>query len=220
MVHPTRLQRLLHATTTATTASPFKKQPPRLIVDTLSPTPSHLLNLSLSEQLPATYFPAYFNRDRADAIKPPAPAAAVAMPLGHHLVYFAPQKTPRSLMPDGAELEHFPGGPLTRRVWAGGRVEFADGWDSERDGYRLDGRVASCVETVGAPVARGASQVLVEVTRRYFFGDVDGRVGEIVAETEGAPRPLITETRTLAFLGDETRVGGKKLLRRGEFPPL
>ncbi len=127
-------------------------------------------------------------------------------------------------MSDGAEVEHFPGGPLTRRVWAGGNVEFADGWE---ESFRLDGRVASCVETVSLPVVRSAPQgapgmdrIIVDVTRQYFTDDVHAGLDEIVRKTDEAPKPVITETRTLAFLSDEARLGEARPPQRGVFNPF
>lgn len=107
---------------------------------------------------------------------------ALAMPLGHHLVYFPPQAPGSRLAPDGADRDHCPGAPFVRRLWAGGSVTFADGWEER---LRLDGRRAVCVESVEPPLLRagagataaddadvpglqGSSEkVLVDVVRRY-----------------------------------------------------
>lgn len=46
------------------------------------------------------------------------------LPIGHHLVYFPSQTRLSSLFPDGTDPLHSPGPPFTRRMWAGGNIEF------------------------------------------------------------------------------------------------
>lgn len=155
-------------------------QPPTLTFDTLSPTHSRLLTLSLAD-----YAPALFPRERR-------PAGAL-LPQGHHLVYFPLQLAPSRLMPDGTDPAHWPGAPFVRRMWAGGELLFKDGWDRD---LRLDGREAVCVEEVGEPVVKGAEgdeKVFVEVKRGYGLR-ADGR--EVV----------VKEMRRLVFMRE--RAGG------------
>lgn len=125
----------------------------------------------------------------------------LAMPLGHHLVYFPPQTPGSRLAADGADPDHSPGPPFVRRLWAGGSVTFADGWEAS---LRLDGRRAVCHETVGMPpltpasagVTRPADKVLVQVVRRYGpVAQSDGSAVELVRN-----HPVVTEVRNLVFL--------------------
>ncbi|KAH8895045.1 hypothetical protein GQ53DRAFT_839410 [Thozetella sp. PMI_491] len=193
-------------------------KPPKLILDSLSPTPSHLLNVSLSHQLPRPFFPAYFQPQHrvARTFRPPAPAQAVPMQTGHHLVYFPPQMDPLALMPDGTDPDHCPGPPFVRRMWAGGSVEFAPGWE---ESFRLDGRQVSCVETVGPPDLKlGASEadekLFVDVTRRYFVGDVENKLEEIAHQASSAPSPAISEVRRLVFLRADTPERERRAARK------
>lgn len=171
---------------------------PKTIYDFLSPTPSHLLNISLSDYLPPETYPPHFTT--RDLTLPSAePAAAAPMPQGHHLVYFPPQIPPSQLLPDGTDPDHSPGGPFVRRMWAGGSVRFADGWQEQ---LRLDGRRALCVESIGDVSftegrAPGAEKVFVDVWRRYgAVGQGDG--ARDVAAVQSSP--AIEEKRVLVFM--------------------
>ncbi|KAH6850099.1 HotDog domain-containing protein [Chaetomium sp. MPI-CAGE-AT-0009] len=176
------IQPLLHHTAAPYSSSPpsfnpetylhsarqkLTSQPPTLIPDTLSPTPSHLLTLSLADHVPALFPPDQLSQPLhpagPDHNHPP-------LPQGHHLVYFPLQLPPSRLMPDGTDPAHWPGPPFVRRMWAGGEVVFRPGWELA---LRLDGRRAVCVETVGEPVMKGApgdEKVFVEVGRGYGLG--------------------------------------------------
>ncbi|KAH6636151.1 hypothetical protein F5144DRAFT_628227 [Chaetomium tenue] len=161
----------------------FASQPPTLIHDTLSPTPSHLLTLSLADHVPALFPPEQERTQKQER----------TLPQGHHLVYFPLQLPPSQLMPDGTDPAHWPGAPFVRRMWAGGEVVFREGWDRD---LCLDGRAALCVEEVDGPVLKGVEgdeKVFVEVRRGYGLGGV-GR--EVVVE----------EVRRLVFMRE--RVGG------------
>ncbi|KAK3357647.1 HotDog domain-containing protein [Lasiosphaeria hispida] len=180
-------------TATKTLAS----HPPKLLHDTLSPTPSHLLTLALVDHLPPTpSFTSPSPQGPGSFTCYPPPPPTTPLPQGHHLVYFPIQVPPSRLLPDGTDPDHGPGWPFVRRMWAGGSVAFARGWDAA---LRLDGRRAVCVETVGVPVGRG-DKVFVEVRRRYG-------VGEGVVEGRGV---VVDELRRLVFMREK---GGG---RRGE----
>ncbi len=49
----------------------------------------------------------------------------MAMPFAHHLVYFPPALPLPSLHPDGTDPLHSPGQPFTRRMWAGGEINYS-----------------------------------------------------------------------------------------------
>ncbi|KAK4155901.1 hypothetical protein C8A00DRAFT_41540 [Chaetomidium leptoderma] len=169
-------------------------QPPTLIPDNLSPTPSRLLTLSLADHIPSL-FPLEAKEKEAGKKEDDG-----ILPQGHHLVYFPPQLPPSALMPDGTDPAHWPGKPFVRRMWAGGGVVFRKGWERE---MRLDGRGVVCVESVGEPVLKlgsgdgnGGEKVFVEVCRRYGV-DVNGGDG-----------PAVEEVRRLVFMRE--REGGGK----------
>ena len=81
--------------------------------DLLSPTQSRLLSLTLQPYIPYEI-----------------PYAKDTVPQGHHLVYFLTGAVPESrLGSDGTETTYNPGPPFSRRMWAGGRIE----WPKEVD---------------------------------------------------------------------------------------
>src|SRR5436189_5904738 len=84
--------------------------------DHMSPQPSHLLNLSLADFIPALH-----SASSQTSFLFPLPSVLNPghMPRGHHLVYF-PRAVPSSqLLPDGTDILHSPGHPFNRRMWAG-----------------------------------------------------------------------------------------------------
>lgn len=156
--------------------SALTARPPKLIPDYLTPMPSHLLTTTLSDLLSAP-------QTSTPLITRPHP---IALPQGHHLVYFPIQTPPSQLAPDGADLDHSPGGQFVRRVWAGGEVRFRG------RGLRLDCREALCREVVRDVVVKGEGEgmkVFVDVVREYGRGHEGER-----EEWD------IEEVRTLVFM--------------------
>ncbi|KAF5684960.1 mesaconyl-C4 hydratase [Fusarium circinatum] len=159
-------------------ASSLKAHPPKIIADYLTPMPSHLLTTTIDDLL-------YPLPTESKISSPPR-----ALPQGHHLVYFPIQLPPSRLIPDGADPDHSPGPPYTRRVWAGGEVIFRG------DGMKLDARPAICQETIEDVTLRGKEgeeKVFVDVWRKYGTGH----------EVEGRTEWDIEERRTLVFMRDE-----------------
>lgn len=131
-------------------------RPPKTYYDYLTPTNSHLLNVTLADQLPPPARPYPYPPPATSDLdhwtltriqKPPKPAAP--LPRGHHLVYFPPTHPTSALLPDGTDTDHWPGAPFVRRLWAGGSLHFAHAADdAAAEQLRLDGRRAVCVEEV------------------------------------------------------------------------
>ena len=98
---------------------------PNIIFDYLSPTPSHLLNVTLADFLPDSCYPPGFSREnlRLPALENPD-GDPVSLPQGHHLVYFSPQVPSSNLLSDGTDPLQSPGEPYVRRMWAGGSLHF------------------------------------------------------------------------------------------------
>ncbi|KAF4951440.1 hypothetical protein FGADI_7464 [Fusarium gaditjirri] len=140
--------------------------------------PSHLLTTTINDLL-------YPSPTESKISSPPR-----ALPQGHHLVYFPIQLPPSRLIPDGADPDHSPGPPYTRRVWAGGEVIF------KGDEMKLDARPAICkekIEDVALRGKEGEEKVFVDVWRKYGTGH----------EIEGRTQWDIEERRTLVFMRDE-----------------
>ncbi|KAI1028009.1 hypothetical protein LB505_002246 [Fusarium chuoi] len=156
----------------------LKAHPPKIIADYLTPMPSHLLTTTINDLL-------YPSSTESRISSPPR-----ALPQGHHLVYFPIQLPPSRLIPDGADPDHSPGPPYTRRVWAGGEVIFRG------DDMKLDARPAICKESIEDVTLRGKEgeeKVFVDVWRKYGTGH----------ETDGRTEWNIEERRTLVFMRDE-----------------
>ncbi|KAL7786762.1 Thioesterase/thiol ester dehydrase-isomerase [Trichoderma ceciliae] len=158
----------------------MKNRRAKIIRDYLTPMPSHLLTITLSDLLKAP---------------PPSSSSMLAsseraVPQAHHLVYF-PLQTPASgLAFDGADRDHAPNEEFTKRLWAGGEVRFRD------KGLVLDGGAWVCREEVGDVRVKGGGRdgekVFVDVWRRYGLGHE--------AEERGPGEWDIEERRTLVFM--------------------
>lgn len=228
-------------------------RPPKCYYDYLTPTNSHLLSVTLADQLLPAPQDYHTPHDGGRPYPPPRTSdvdhwtlpkvhrgggalPAVALPQGHHLVYFPPTHPSSALLPDGTDADHWPGPPFTRRLWAGGAVSFAaeGGLGGERD-LLLDKRRAACVERVedvrlnwaragaGSGVASGdaagdgdgthpvGDKVFVDIVRRYgaVGADEDAVDGaEVVRRIEGDP--AVVERRTLVFLTGKAEEGGSR----------
>ncbi|KAI4244677.1 MAG: hypothetical protein L6R40_002881 [Gallowayella cf. fulva] len=64
--------------------------------------------------------------DTAD-LRQDAPASGTPLPPGYHLVYFTPAALPDELGNDGTDITFSPSLPFTRRMWAGGEIEWEKG---------------------------------------------------------------------------------------------
>ncbi|KAF9761777.1 hypothetical protein IL306_003680 [Fusarium sp. DS 682] len=140
--------------------------------------PSHLLTTTINDLL-------YPSPSSSKIESPPRD-----LPQGHHLVYFPIQLPPSRLIPDGADPDHSPGPPYTRRVWAGGEVIF------KGDKMKLDARSAICQEMIENVTLRGKEgeeKVFVDVWRKYGAGH----------KFKGREEWDIEERRTLVFMRDE-----------------
>src|SRR5436190_16331905 len=171
--------------------------------DYLSPQPSHLLNLSLADFIPALHPVASQN-------SPFSPLPSVLnpdhMPRGHHLVYF-PRAVPSSqLLPDGTDILHSPGHPFNRRMWAGGSVHFRHGLSP-----LLNGQRAVCVEgirDVRIKGTEGDEKVFVRIERRMATvgeGEVEENIrGRVWSREDDWADAAIIERRILVFMRNKT----------------
>lgn len=170
-----------------------------LAFDYLHPQPSHLLNLTLSGLLSS---PSNSHDTTLPSIK-----HRYRLPAGHHLVYFPPQIPLSQLLPDGTDDLHSPGGPFTRRLWAGGRVRFADS-----DSLRLKGDRAVCLESIRDVVVKGKEpdeKVIVKIERRMGVVDEgeseDSVRGRLFQQNEDEfGDAVIIEDRNIVFMRGKT----------------
>lgn len=178
-------------------------RPLNIIKDYLSPTPSHLLNVSLHDFLPSPFHKCV-TRYLARTTNAPY------LPVGHHIVYFPSPISHRLLLPDGTDTDHSPGEPFTRRMWAGGSIQFLN---AEHRRLRVDGTRVVCIEGIRDVTIKGAEgdeKVVVHVERRigtraelstndyltkkYWPTEVTGEAG----------LASIVERRNLIFMRDKT----------------
>ncbi|RGP80972.1 mesaconyl-c4 hydratase [Fusarium longipes] len=172
------LQRRYSTKTPSSIISALKAHPPKTIPDYLTPMPSHLLTTTINDLL-------YHSHSSPTISLPPQ-----NLPQGHHLVYFPIQLPPSRLIPDGADPDHSPGTPYTRRVWAGGEVTFRG------EDMKLDARPVVCrekIEDVALRGREGEEKVFVDIWRKYGTGH----------EVEGRDEWDIEERRTLVFMREE-----------------
>lgn len=113
------------------------------------------------------------------------------LPRGYHLVYFAPATPSSSLLPDGTDPLHSPGPPYTRRMWAGGDIEF-----SVADTKFTNGplRCSESITDVEIKGTAGAEKVFVNIQRSIHY-----MTGKRLA------RRFIVENRKLVFMRDHSR---------------
>ncbi|PLN74807.1 hypothetical protein BDW42DRAFT_51682 [Aspergillus taichungensis] len=167
-----------------------------LVFDYLHTQPSYLLDQTINNLFKIS--PSVPD----NATNLPSITARPRMPEGHHLVYFPPQVPLSELLPDGTDTLHYPGEPFTRRLWAGGSINFI----TERP--VLDGSRAVCIETNRDVTLKGKGEeekVVVRIERR--IGRVsDGEAIEdvrarLLEEEEEKPGDCsIIENRHLIFM--------------------
>ncbi|KAK4185722.1 mesaconyl-c(4)-CoA hydratase [Podospora australis] len=96
-----------------------------------------------------------------------APPNGTPLPPGYHLVYFTPSQLEEDLAPDGSDRTFNSPGPFTRRMWAGGRMN----WHHDAPPLRVGDEVTETTQIldVSAKKSRdGSEMVLVDVLKEYF----------------------------------------------------
>ncbi|OAR01462.1 hypothetical protein LLEC1_05504 [Akanthomyces lecanii] len=93
-----------------------------------------------------------------------APPVGTLVPPGHHLVYFTPDGVEADLGPDGSDRTYNAAAPFSRRMWAGGRMQWPSDGASIRVGDEVEERTTLLSAT--AKKSRSAGEmVLVEVIK-------------------------------------------------------
>ncbi|KAM7219367.1 hypothetical protein V8F06_005266 [Rhypophila decipiens] len=106
----------------------------------------------------------------------------IVVPPGYHLVYFTPSEFESELGCDGTDQPFAPGPPFTRRMWAGGRVQ----WYPENP-LCVGARVTETTKLLDAvpKSGRGGNTMLIATVEKVF---------------STAQGPAVREERTWVFL--------------------
>lgn len=162
---------LIRWSSTATLQSSLRdnltSRAPHTVFDYLSPTPSHLLNVTLADFLPESCYPPGFSKDdlRLPFIGNPS-TDPFPLPQGHHLVYFSPQVPSSSLLTDGTDPLQCPGEPFVRRMWAGGSLQFEN---NSINRLATDNQRSCCTEYISDVSVKGLEgdeKVFVTIARK------------------------------------------------------
>ena len=117
---------------------------------------------------------------------------------GHHLVYFSDVPRSSLLLPDGTDSWYSPGPPFTRRLWAGGSMEFLE--DIPTDGQSFHS--TEDIEDVQVKGGEGNEKVYVRIGREIFGGKYPGQL-----ERQPSGKKRVAERRTLLFMRDNRKQG-------------
>jgi hypothetical protein len=178
-------------------------RPPVYISDYLTPTPSHLLNITLADVIPRECYPSHFETSDLALPHIPFPSEQIAsssshpvLPQGHHLVYFSPQVRGRDLLDDGTDPLQSPGPPLVRRMWAGGSLRYPTSITQQ---LRSNRTRSICQESISGVKHTGSPEfndekMFVSIDRHIMTGSED------VNEKLCARNVAVLERRNLVFL--------------------
>lgn len=193
------------------------------ILEYLTTTNSHLLNITLADFLPSSCYPAGFSKANLQTprnktqLKRDEIYGENSLPLGHHLVHFPPQVLSSDLLPDGTDTLHFPGFPFVRRLWTGGSLSFNR---NTHFALHTSNMCAMCKEEVADVWTKGREgdeKVFVTIRRRIGgfshayepprwsgrpepeWGSIDGTVSQWGLKSKMGKLALV-ETRNLVFM--------------------
>jgi hydroxyacyl-ACP dehydratase HTD2-like protein with hotdog domain len=190
-------------------------RPPNIIFDYLSPTPSHLLNISLADFLPESCNPPEFVKSDLDLpfarLESLHEFDRALLPQGHHLAYFSPQVSASDLLPDGTDPLQFPGPPFVRRMWAGGSLLFNP---ARKRHLQLDTTRATCIEKISDVTVKGVEgeeKVFVNIERR--IGLAGHKYSDPLYSSGSEPREIFRRfVRGYLQIKDATQMGNLSLV--------
>jgi len=136
--------------------------------------------------------------------------------IGHHLVICNPSLSEDTLLPDGTDNLHSPGGTFVRRMWAGGALEIHPrnflnglrGWELGRPFY--------CEERIKEVRLRGQgddAKIFVTIERKFTRGGKQYHSGQ-----EDWGPAILREDRDLVFMPART-AEALEAVKAGNIPP-
>ena len=181
----------------------FKARKIPALYEAFHPTPSSLLNWSLSGFLPLRMGSQDQMFDRGSAYEGARPKR---LPYGHHLLYFHPRISDMELMDDGTDMLHAPDRSWKYRLWAGGSME----WPSGRS-LKMSGAMCILRERIAdVKLKDGNEKAFVKIERHVHQlnrGTVSGLLetranSDFLEGKLSSGIPDILETRWLCFTRD------------------
>lgn len=125
--------------------------------------PNQLQRLSLTLNRPQLYQDIQFTEGEASLKGMPVPP-------GYHLVYFTPAALPDELGVDGTDISYSPAEPFTRRMWAGGEVQ----WEKDNP-LRIGDEATETTRLVSAePKATRSGEKMIVVGVEKIFENAKG----------------------------------------------
>jgi len=97
------------------------------------------------------------------------PANGTPVPPGHHLVYFTPESPEFELGLDGSDKSFNPESPFTRRMWAGGRITWAEDGNLLRIGQTVIETTE--LKSVEPKVGKVGGEMIVVGVKKTFTND-------------------------------------------------
>jgi hydroxyacyl-ACP dehydratase HTD2-like protein with hotdog domain len=95
------------------------------------------------------------------------PKNGSALPPCYHLAYFTPAQVEEALGRDGTDTTFNPPSPFTRRMWAGGELEWLGGGNNKlRVGQQVT-ETTKLISAVGKKTREGEEMVVVGVEKAY-----------------------------------------------------
>lgn len=101
----------------------------------------------------------------AQILEDEAPLTGTPLAPGYHLAYFTPAALPGNLGKDGTDISYSPTEPFTRRMWAGGRIN----WEKDNP-LRIGDEVIETTKLVSAEpkVTRAGEKMIVVGVEKTF----------------------------------------------------
>ena len=96
-----------------------------------------------------------------------APEYGTRLPACYHLAYFTPSQVEEELGLDGTDTSFNPPSPFTRRMWAGGELEWVGGEENRLKTGQHVTETTKLVSAVGKQTRAGEEMVVVGVEKIY-----------------------------------------------------
>lgn len=171
-------KRLFSTATTDTSAAAiassfltrFQSLGPQTRTQTLDANQLQLLSLTLNR-------PSLYPDSPSLSHNAPPPPPGTPLPAGYHLVYFTPAFTEDDLGADGTDASYNPSSPFTRRMWAGGEVQWPRSGDRDRlNPLRVGQEVTETTRVLSAEpkTVRKTGEEMIVVGVEKEFSNEDG----------------------------------------------